>query len=589
MKRSSFKLYILFIGVILASCSKDFLDRKPLDKISSADYWTNTNDLKLYVNQFYTKFPSHGTGYGGGMFWRDNNSDNLVPRSFNARMNGSWNKPTSGGGWGWTDIRNVNYFLDNYDNVPGDSKDKKSYVGEARFFRAYFYFSLVKQFGDVPWYDHVLQPGAEELYKARDSRNFVIDKILEDLDYAIENLKGSGAQTSMRVTKEVALLFKSRVALFEGTWEKYHEGTDFGVKDANPTKYLDLAATAAKALIDLGTCQIYSDGNTETSYYTLFNKTDYKGVTEVMLWRQYDQDLTLRHNLQRYLQPGAGTALSKDFCDSYLDKEGRPLAVSTFENSYVSLSGMSKDRDPRMRQTLYIPGRVKINNKPNGAADELYERPPIDVAGEDGNMTGLVSCKGMDPDYLQSYSSFQSTTGAIVFRYAEALLNYAEAKAELGTITQADLDISINKLRDRVGMVHLELGAIVADPNWKFPTLSPIINEVRRERRIEFVTTGFRFDDLMRWKAANLFVGKRPRGMMYVGGEFEGKYLDDKGTDLITLGKNINVDENGFIDPYKKALPAGYGFKEDRDYLKPIPTNELTINKNLQQNPGWDK
>jgi hypothetical protein len=167
---------------------------------------------------------------------------------------------------------------------------------------------------------------------------------------------------------------------------------------------------------------------------------------------------------------------------------------------------------------------------------------------------------------------YEETPG-IIYRYAEVLLNFAEAKAELGTITQDDIDKSIKKLRDRVGMPNLILSEITVDPNWDFPTLSPIINEVRRERRIELAAEGYRFDDIMRWAAADeLIVGKRPHGFM--------------ASQLAT--NPYPVDANGFLDPYKQKLPAGYGFKIGRDYLNAIPKDQLLLNPALVQNPGWN-
>ncbi len=168
-------------------------------------------------------------------------------------------------------------------------------------------------------------------------------------------------------------------------------------------------------------------------------------------------------------------------------------------------------------------------------------------------------------------------TAGIVFRYAEALLNYAEAKAELGTITQSDLDISINKLRSRVGMPHLNMGSITTDPKWEFSTVSPLINEIRRERRVELMCEGFRFDDLCRWRAMNTIIGKRPLGARFVASHYP----------TLTPGVNVLVDANGYIDPYKTALLNGNQFKENRDYLLPVPRLEITINNAIVQNPGW--
>ena len=172
---------------------------------------------------------------------------------------------------------------------------------------------------------------------------------------------------------------------------------------------------------------------------------------------------------------------------------------------------------------------------------------------------------------------YESEIGSIIFRYAEVLLNYAEARAELGEITQMDLDLTINKLRDRVGLPYLNLSSITPDPNWDYPQLSPIINEVRRERRVELSFEGLRLDDLLRWRAHCIFVNERSLGAKFVQADYPN----------MVVGTNVYVDTNGYIDAYQKALPAGYGFKPDRDYLSAIPTNELTLNENYTQKPGW--
>ena len=165
----------------------------------------------------------------------------------------------------------------------------------------------------------------------------------------------------------------------------------------------------------------------------------------------------------------------------------------------------------------------------------------------------------------------------ILFRYAEVLLNYAEAKAELGELTQEDVDKTINLLRRRVGVADLRIDAIVNDPNWKFPEISPLLNEIRRERRVEFACEGYRLNDLLRWRAHELFVNKRPKGFYFNQSDFP---------EMIP-NKDILLDEQGYVDPYKQSLPNGYQFNPERDYLLPLPTSELVLNSKLKQNPGW--
>jgi len=148
------------------------------------------------------------------------------------------------------------------------------------------------------------------------------------------------------------------------------------------------------------------------------------------------------------------------------------------------------------------------------------------------------------------------------------------------------VDLTINVLRDRVGMIHLDLNNIAVDPNWDFPSLSPVINEVKRERRIELACEGLRWDDLTRWRAHHLIAGKWLKGAKYLGSDLEGAYKDFRGNPTLFVGVNIFVDTDGFIDPYQVVLPNGFGFDPNRDYLSPILSDELTLNSNLTQNPG---
>lgn len=186
--------------------------------------------------------------------------------------------------------------------------------------------------------------------------------------------------------------------------------------------------------------------------------------------------------------------------------------------------------------------------------------------------------KGANPDPVQYATSGVGTTTSPTFRFAEALLIYAEAKAELGNITQADLDISINVLRERAAMPPLQMDNIVQDPNWLYPDLSPIVNEVRRERHVEMAIEGYRFDDLMRWRAHDLFVGKRLKGA-----KFQPELYPD-----VKLGEEVFLDEDGYLDPLVKQIPNGYQFDPGRDYLLAIPLEQITLNPSLEQNPRWN-
>lgn len=571
-------LAIAFMAV-LSACTEDYLDRYPLDEIAPQTFWKTPNDLKLYANSFYGAFPVH-SGWSGGVFWFDNNSDNMIPGTYNSRLAGNWNISTSDDDWKWGDIRSVNYYLTSAATVEGDQTLIDNYVGEGHFFRALLYFKMVKKFGDVPFDSKALSTDSEELYDARTPRKAVVDSIIADLDVAIAKLPAVDKAEAFRVNKDVALALKARICLFEGTWEKYHAGTDYGVSGSDGTNYLELAAETAKKIIDDGHYSLYNTGNVDDTYYTLFNQVDLSGNSEVIFWKKYDVDLGVTHNVHRYIpRIGGNTGLSKSLVDSYLDTDGQPIALSSLYQGEGSLEDITADRDPRLSQTLYLPGAAKEIK--NGELTVVFEKPDLEKTGSARNTSGFQLRKGGSPDYEQQKAGGVGTTASIIYRYAEILLIYAEAKAELGTLTQADLDMTVNLLRDRVNMPHLQLDNIANDSNWQFPSLSPIINEIRRERRVELACEGFRFDDLMRWRAHDLFVGKRLKGFKFIGSNLENEYD-------IVIGETLLVDGDGYIDPYLKVLPSGYQFKPGRDYLMPIPTNELTLNPELGQNPGWE-
>lgn len=568
---------VLFLFTLSYSCTK-VLDKPLLDEISESTYWKTSTDLELYVNQFYTTFRNPATYYN-----LDNNSDNLQPMAPNGVMNGTRSIPSSGGGWNWENIREINFFFQNASKVKeGSIDDINQYKGEAYFFRAYFYFDKLKRFGDVPWYNEALNINSEELYAARDPRNEIADHIVNDLDSAIAFLKEKKDLPTGRLNRGCALLLKSRVGLYEGTWEKYHEGDPFGVKGSNGQKYLELAADAAGKLMEEGNFSLYSTGKPLEDYYGLFSQDDLSGNSETILFETIDPAIGLSDWNWAYLNgQGAGASgITKQLIDDYLCKDGFPISISNEYKGDSTLVQTATNRDPRLPQTVWIPGQLRLNTQP---APAYFSQPTLATAGEFGTSTGYMVKKGSTTDPEQNTGSstdLHSKLDRIVFRYAEALLNYAEAKAELGTLTQADLDMSINLLRDRVGMPHLTMDVGYTDPNWSFPALSPIINEIRRERRIELATEGFRYDDLMRWAAGDILIrGVRLKGARFIKGVSFPQLEDQL--------KDIAVDANSYIDRYQKSAPNGFGFNIKRDYLFPVPTNELTLNENLTQNPGW--
>ncbi|MEQ7798618.1 RagB/SusD family nutrient uptake outer membrane protein [Pedobacter sp. ASV1-7] len=573
----SLKIIISFmvLGIALTGCKKDFLNLKPLDEVLAKDYFKTPDELKTYVNQFYTNtmFPiygNHGSDFG---------TDNEIRSAIDPRLQGS-RVLTITGKIDFVNVRNVNYFFDHYKRVEkGYTLDQyKQYLGEAYFFRALSYFSLMQSYGDIQLVTTELFADSPELYKARDPRNIVADHIIASLDSAAKYLTADKTTGASRVNKWMALLMQSRVALYEGSWEKYHNGGDFAVANANPNKYFDKAVKAAEEVMNSNKYDIYSTGNAATDYKGLFSLRDYASNIEVMFWKKYDNGLTrgapaFVNDRNFRMETPAGNTITKQLADSYLCTDGKPISVSPLFNGYSTIKTEGQNRDPRFFQTIASPDEIwKITEgAPIKYWKEVYDK--LNSGGDYNAPTGYLVLKGYNPNMIFHVQQYEETP-SIVYRYAEVLLNYVEAKAELGTLTQDDINKTIKKLRDRVGMPNLDMNNITPDPSWDFPLLSPLINEIRRERRVELSLEGFRFFDIQRWAAADeLIFGKRPKGL------FAAQIANN----------TLPVDANGFLDPYKNIAPVGYGFVLRRDYLNSIPQSERVLNPTvLTQNPGWE-
>jgi len=436
-----------------------------------------------------------------------------------------------------------------------------------------FYFIKVRRFGDVPWFPQTLQTNSEGLYDSRDSRNKVVTNIMADLDKAVEYLPVKSSAGG-RWNKEAAMLLQARIALYEGTWEKYHANTAFGVEGANGQTFIQKAATVTDALIALGTCELDNVGVAD-GYWKLFNQTDYKSSKEVLFWRKYASDDNIYNRRASYSWNGAGTGLTKSMIDSYLKLDGTPVGASYDD---ATLQKVVAGRDPRLAQTIYV-------DDGNHATTDTtqFKYPGLTLSSEQRCATGYQVYKGHEP--VGAGANKTCYLGTIYFRYAEALLINAEAKAELGTISNVDLDKTINLLRARVGMTAKLTVSVASDPNFEFASLSPIIQAVRRERKVELACEGFRRDDLFRWAAADeLIIGKRPLGAKRA--QWEGITGDGSVNDVAT---NVNANATGYIDPFGgNASFTGYEFNKNRDYLWSLPINEMTLNPALKpNNPGW--
>jgi len=571
-------LIITAIGLSLSSCSDDFLEKEPLSEVTAENFFTTASDLELYTNGFYRMFP-HTSIYNG-----DAKADNIVENILSEEMRGARIIPTSGGGWDWEYLRDINFFLQNYEKGDNEAA-KQHYGGVARFFRAYFYFDKLKRFGEVPWYATTIDPTDDEaLQKPRDSRQFIVDKIMEDLNWAIENMNAE--QQVYEITKYTALALKARVGLYEGTYEKYR-GID------GYEKYLEAAIEASEELINNSPYTVYSTGNPQEDYLNLFNSHAAIG-SEIILARQYYEPLNVNHNVNYYTTTGSYgmPGMPKDMVNSYLYQDGSRFTDQENYNQIFFTKEIA-NRDPRLSQTIVTPGYTRL-----GQSIELDPNLGATV-------TGYQIIKYVTEPEYDTYS--QSITDLPLFRFGEVLLIYAEAKSELGTLVQEDLDKSINLLRARVGMpgLSLEMANNNEDPFLvdQYPdvdgTNKGIILEIRRERRIELYMENFRWDDIVRWKAAHALTAPL-RGMYFPGpGEYDLTedgavnvvlYEGDKPTNQVAgvqyykLGADIVLDENGLVMPHPDN---NLNFDENRGYLYPIPRIELQLNPNLEQNPGW--
>ena len=587
----------LAISLGLTSCD-DLLDLEPKSLISQVDYFKTETDLQLFTNSFYNNLLDKSP--------YDDQSDVYIQQNLSDEMMGGTKRtvPASGGGWTWTDLRKMNTLLA-YADQCSDKNAVVKYTALTRFFRAFFYFEKVKRFGDVPWYDTELGSDDEALYNPRDSRELVMTHMIEDIDYAIANLPTDKEEKSApyRVTKWAAMALKAQFCLYEGTYRKYHnlnlEGHDY-------TYYLEQAADAAEELMTTGPYKLYTTGHTESDYLNLFAEED-ANPDEYILAIKFDYGLSIYHNATAHalLATQGRPGLTRKMVNTYLMKDGTAFTDKAGWQEMTFIDEV-KDRDPRLAQSIRTPGYHRI-----GKTEVLAPDLSISVTGyQPIKFVQDPTASGGNVD-----RNDRSTCDLPVYRYAEVLLNYAEAKAELGTLTQDDLNNSVNLIRKRVGMPDLNLANANAHPDrylsaeeTGYPNVTGgnkgVILEIRRERTIELMQEGFRFDDLVRWKAGSC-INQSLMGMYFPGaGQYDltgdGKadvVLYDKGTakpdvasgtQVYEIGNELilSSDNKGYVY-YHKNIPRT-NFSEERDYLYPIPINERSLNHNLTQNPGWD-
>lgn len=602
-------VYYLCLICLLASCYD--LDKYPEGKLSSVGAFSTTKEIERYLNQFYETGVKTQPGYVGtaqGIAFTDLNSDNLLSNVIDTRLAGEMALSAAVDLGNYTYIRNVNFLINNLKNCKETGAKFNQCVGEAYYFRAWYYYKMFVDYGELTWVTEVINPIQEQMQRPRNSRIEIADNILSDLDVAIEHLEAQPNNATMRVHKDVARALKSEVALFAGTWEKYHREKQDPFYDKNITddkirSYLQQAVDAAKAVVDAGVWSI-SKGNPNTAYRDLFITLDLTGNPEVLWWKRYDATNNIGHSVTRYLNKGGGICgVSASLVDDYLTKEGKPF-VGSERLEAKKVYGTELDpnlRDPRLSQTVCLPGQQL---RPNG--EYMFELPPLNGNSFYQNTTGYSMLKYVEFDtkYTPTIEGdLKSQAPAIQFRYADILLNYAEALAELdGNSNASKIKEVLKPLRERVDMPEIDFDREYnTSPDYPFKNLDKYVQAVRRERRIEKALEGCRLSDILRWAAADILIhGVTPTGALFIGsnlennpfyidknGEYTLKYDKENGNNLYLTGKPKDTER--YIIPFNiHDYPEGWQFNLQRDYLLPIKPRMLSLTGNQWiQNPGW--
>ena len=596
--------HYLYIGALAVSLTACFdLNKEPEGVLSTVKPFTGIGEISSYLDQFYEKGVR-----GQGFEWRgvyiasgDIVSDNLSGSAVNTRLNGDLTLANTGKLDEYTQIRNVNFLLNNLDNCnEKGSAAYKQCVGEAHYFKAWFYYELFKSYGQLTWLDIPLDPTKDEMLLPRANRTVIADSILSELDKAIANLGQQNDAASMRVHRDVARALKAEVALYEATWEKYHKAKndpffDPTVTNEKITDYLNQCVEACKDIVDRNVWAIYTNKNALNDYRLLFQTEDLSHNKEVLWFKRYD-GTTIGNNVDRYLNKGGGSVgVTASLVDDYLTLDGRPF-IGTEKTDAKKVFGDELKptlRDPRLAQTVCMPGqKLRPDEGP-------YTLPPLTGSSYHKNETGYSILKHVQIDFQGSLDAeYRGSTPGIQFRYAEVLLNYAEALAELdGAANAAKIVELVSPLRKRVGMPDMDFDREYnTSADYPFHALNKYLQAVRRERRVELAIEGKRFDDIMRWAAAEeLIIGQRAVGALFVGSNlennpaYEGKLVYDKptGNNLFLTGKP--GDSMRYILPSNPAgNEQGWRFNPVRDYLLPIAPRMLNLTEQLwKQNPGW--
>ena len=574
MKKSIIYIFAASILLLFASCN-DFLDKNPRDTFTNnPEFWSNTNDVQSYSNKFYNNYVGFNRGGNYGWFYFKSLSDDQANATFD-----NWTYttvPATSGNWSdaFTEVRRADYSLQELKTSTLPASDKLYYTAVDKLNRAWEYYQLVREYGDVEWINYpILDLNDTNIYGKRVDQDVVMDSVLNDLNYAITNLP-SNVSDKTKWSKEMAEAMKSDICLYEGTYCKYRTLADNGkAPDMDRAKkYLQESEGASEAL--MGSSRYSLTPN----YGEIYNSLDLSSNPEIIFYRNYEKDIVMHGTVDFTSGSSEQLGITKDAVNAFLFKDGKPLATTTLDkddkavanqNGDYSVEGMLKNRDKRL--SVLIDSIICFKGHSWARLDENGKAP--NAAQQMTSSTGYTIRK-YDNTTLDSYyrnNTNTNYTDAPIYWYAVILLNEAEAKAELGTITQSDLNQTINLLESRAGLPDLTLQP-EADPANNMG-VSNLIWEIRRCRRCELMTDNwYRYWDLVRWHQLDK--------------------LDSQQHPDINRGANVsNVDKNTMAvdnDNYIIGTTKTRTF-DKKYYLYPVPSNELNLNKdNIKQNPGWE-
>jgi hypothetical protein len=666
MKRNRINKQVLFaitglMVMCMTSCD-DFLDKEPLSNIPPEKYlWTDAQ-LSAYAMDNYQILPTHPSDndhkYSWGTFAKDENTDIMTaPSMDNKFIPGQWKVPNTEGEWSFNRIIQLNYFLEivipRYEagQLEGNLSNAKHYIGEIYFFRAYEYFSKLRSVGDYPILETTYPDDMNTLIATskRAPRNEVARFILSDLDKAIELLSDKSPDGNKnRINKACAQLLKSRVGLYEGTWEKYFKGTAFvpggqgwpgASKEYNQGKtfnidaeiqfFLDEAMKAAKLVAEAValTPNTWTEAETtheKNAYFTMFGDLDLSKYSEVLLWRKYDQGLGITHNVNVYATAGNQLrGVTRSFVESFLMKDGLPIYKSSNYKGDDDIAELKKNRDPRLQIFLKEPGQTNaidaISTGTGTHGNRVEPKPDIlNTDGERKYNTGYAISKGMNYDWGQNRNG-SSANGSIVFRATEAYLNYIEACYEKTGAIDGTAKSYWEKIRARAG-VDVDFQKTINNTdlskeklNWASYSAGTQVNatiyNIRRERSSELFAEGLREQDLKRWRAMDQLIDEPYHfdGFKLWGPMKSWYSLKPADSNGSPIAKVSSRDRSEYLRPYEKTSVNNLAYDGAKwclaHYLSPIATEHFLVSavgnglpegeevdyskSPIYQNPGW--